>query len=226
MPKTKTYRIKDLHKVDRPREKLAHYGPEKLSNSELLAILIGSGYKGKNVIKVAQTILRKYSTKGLRKVNFKQLSKEKGLGPAKVTQILAAIEIGKRIYNKEDTIKFSKPEDVYEHLRNLRTKKKEHFVALYLNSQNELIHEETISIGSLNANIVHPREVFEPAIKHLAAGIIVAHNHPSNRIKPSKEDKQITKELVKSGEILGIEIYDHLIITKRGFISFKDNHLL
>jgi len=220
------YRIKDLHKVDRPREKLARYGPKKLSNTELFAILIGSGYKGKNVIKLAESLLKKYTTKGLKKLEYNKLKKEKGIGPAKATQLIAAIELGKRINKKEESIKFNEPKDVYQHLIDLKKKRKEHFVALYLNSQNELIHQETISIGSLNANIVHPREVFEPAIKYLAAGTIVAHNHPSGKDTPSKEDEKITDDLVRSGEILGIEIYDHIIITSKNYYSFKQNNLI
>jgi len=220
------YRIKDLHKVDRPREKLARYGPKKLSNTELFAILIGSGYKGKNVIKLAESLLKKYTTKGLKKLEYNKLKKEKGIGPAKATQLIAAIELGKRINKKEESIKFNEPKDVYQHLKDLKKKRKEHFVALYLNSQNELIHQETISIGSLNANIVHPREVFEPAIKYLAAGTIVAHNHPSGKDTPSKEDEKITDDLVRSGEILGIEIYDHIIITSKNYYSFKQNNLI
>lgn len=134
--------------------------------------------------------------------------------------------MGRRINSQDDTVKFSQPQDVYEHLKDLRKKKKEHFVALYLNSQNELIHQETISIGSLNANIVHPREVFEPAVKHLAAGVIVAHNHPSGKDGPSKDDERITEDLIKSGEILGVEVYDHIIITSNNHYSFKKNNLI
>jgi DNA repair protein RadC len=222
--KKKGYRIKDLHKVDRPREKLINYGPKKLSTTELLAIIIGSGYTGKNVISLAGEILRKNTIKGLKRLKYDLLKKEKGIGSAKATQLIAAIELGRRIYKQEEVIKFQEPKDVYNHLKDLKSKKKEHFVALYLNSQNELIHQETISIGSLNASIVHPREVFEPAIKHLAAGIIVAHNHPSGKDTPSKEDEQITKDLIKSGEILGIEIYDHIIITNKSYHSFKKNN--
>jgi DNA repair protein RadC len=222
--KKKGYRIKDLHKVDRPREKLINYGPKKLSTTELLAIIIGSGYTGKNVISLAGEILKKNTIKGLKKLKYDLLKKEKGIGSAKATQLIAAIELGRRIYKQEEVIKFQEPKDVYGHLGNLRKKKKEHFVALYLNTQNELIHQETISIGSLNANIVHPREVFEPAIKHLAARIIVAHNHPSGNVEPTKPDINVIDNLVQAGKILGIMVSDHIIIGRDSYYSFKDHN--
>ncbi len=222
------YKIKDIPKSSRPREKLIKHGPQFLSNSELLAILIGSGYKGKNVLQLAKDTLAKYQSKDLPKVAYQELVNQKGIGKASACRILAAFELSTRLLSDQDdeaTI-IQSPKDVYQLLKPIGKYQKEHFIGLYLNARNQLIYQETISIGSLNANIVHPREVFEPAIKSHAASIIIAHNHPSGNLEPSEEDLQITKRLIKSGKLLGIEIVDHLIIAGRGFLSFKEKGLI
>ena len=221
-------KIKDIPKLERPREKLIKKGPKALKKEELLAIILRTGLKGKNAIQVANDILIKYGNKKFLLASYQELRNIKGVGPTKAAQILAAIELGSRLFKEkpEQEIYIHSPEDTIKIISGLKNNKKENFVALYLDARNKLIHQETISIGSLNASIVHPREVFEPAIQYLAAQIILAHNHPSGDPEPSTEDLAITKRLVESGKILGIEITDHIIVAKNGFISFKAKRLL
>ena len=219
-------RIKDLPKVERPREKLIKYGPEKLSNSELLAILLRSGKKGENVVELANKILKRFGAGKLPYLTFDEIKDYPGLGPTKACEIVACFELGKRLLKGKKARIYLKPREVWEELRDIRGHKKEHFVIFYLDSRNQEIKREIISIGSLNANLVHPREVFEPAVKNLAAQIILAHNHPSGDPEPSEDDLTITKRLVEAGRIMGIEIIDHIIVTKNGFLSFKEKQLL
>ena len=218
--------IKELPKVERPREKLMHYGPEKLSNSELLAILLRSGKKGENVVELASKILKRFRADKLPYLTFDELKDYPGLGPAKACEIVACFELGKRFLKGKKARIYLKPKEVWKELKDIRGNKKEHFVIFYLDSRNQEIKREIISVGSLNANLVHPREVFEPAVRNLAAQIILAHNHPSGDPEPSEDDLEITKRLVESGKILGIEIVDHIIVVKNGFLSFKDKNLI
>jgi len=218
-------KIKDLPKVDRPREKLEKYGPEKLSDSELLAILLRSGAKGINVVELARKILGKFSGSGLAKVGFRELKSTFGLGAAKACEIVACFELGRRLLQNKKSQIYLTPKDVWNELKDIRDNKKEHFVIFFLDARNQEIKREIISVGSLNANLVHPREVFEPAVRHLAAQIILAHNHPAGDLKPSEQDIEITKRLVEAGDILGIDIVDHIIVTKNGYASFKEKQL-
>jgi DNA repair protein RadC len=218
--------IKELPKVERPREKLMQYGPEKLSNSELLAIILRSGTKEENVVELANKILKKFSVNELPNLTFDDLKDYPGLGPAKACEIVACFERGKRFLKDKKAQIYLTPKEVWEKLKDLRDHKKEHFVIFYLDSRNQEIKREIISIGTLNSSLVHPREVFEPAVRNLAAQIILAHNHPSGDPEPSEDDLEITKRLVESGKILGIEVVDHIIIAKTGFISFKEKNLI
>ena len=221
-------KIKDLPKSDRPREKLIAKGGENLKDSELLAILLRTGKVGKNVIEIASQILGKYSKKRLLQMTYEDLSKISGIDSAKATTLLAAFELSKRALEVNDTNlpTIVTPKDVVAQLTDLRHNKKEHFVALYLNARNQLVHKETISMGTLNANLVHPREVFEPAVRYLAAQVVIAHNHPSGDPKPSDADLEITKRLAEAGKMMGIEVVDHIIVTKNSFLSFKEEHLI
>lgn len=219
-------KIKDLPKILRPREKLLRYGPNKLSNSELLAILLRTGQKGRNVVDLAKKILQKYGAQNLPNLDIKKLKQFPGIGPVKACEIVACFELGKRLLQRKQAQIYLKPKDVWNELKDLRSHKKEHFVIFYLDTRNQEIKREVISIGSLNANLVHPREVFEPAIKHSAAQIILSHNHPSGDPSPSKDDLEITDRLVKAGKILGIEVIDHIIVTKSGFLSFREKSLI
>lgn len=218
-------RIKDLPKIERPREKLEKYGPEKLSNSELLAILLRTGQKGVNVVELSNKILKKFSNNGLAKVAVGELKDTYGLGTAKACEIVACFELGRRFLKNKRYALILSPQDVWNELKDIRDNKKEHFVIFFLDSRNQEIKREIISVGSLNATLVHPREVFEPAVKNLAAQVIIAHNHPTGDVSPSKEDLDLTSQLIAAGKILGIEINDHIIVSKSGFFSFRDHEL-
>lgn len=218
--------IKDMPKADRPREKLEKYGPERLNNSELLAILLGTGCKGLNVVALSRKILSKFGNDGLAKADFKELKTAFGLGLAKSCEIVACFELGRRLLQNKQSVLILEPKDVWEELKDIRGNKKEHFVIFFLDARNQEIKREIVSVGTLNANLVHPREVFEPAVRHLAAQVIIAHNHPSGRLEPSEGDLIMTHKLVEAGKILGIEIIDHIIITSNSFLSFKEHKLL
>lgn len=213
--------IKKMARHEQPREKLMEKGAENLLDSELMAILLRTGVRGKNVLEVSKEILNKFPKKQLLSLDYEKLSKIKGIGPGKACLLLASFELVKRALEVGDNnlpiIKCAR--DAVAQLQEIRTAKKEHFVALYLNARNQLIYKEVISIGTLNASLVHPREVFKPAIDNLAAGIIVAHNHPSGDIEPSEADLALTRRLVDAGVLLGIEVRDHLVVSMRDFRS-------
>lgn len=213
--------IKDLPKVERSREKLMRYGPEKLSNSELLVILLRSGKKGENVVELAGKILKKFRADKLPYLTFDELKDYPGLGLAKTCEIVACFELGKRLLRSKKARIYLKPKEVWEELKDIRDNKKEHFVIFYLDSRNQEIKREIISVGSLNANLVHPREVFEPAVINLAAQIILAHNHPSGDPEPSEDEITITKRLVEAGKIMGIEVVDHIIVEKMDILALE-----
>jgi len=219
----KGYRIHDLPKVDRPRERLQRKGPGALRNSELLAILLGSGMPGRNVLEVAEHLLRKFGSKGLFEASFDELRQVAGIGKVKAGQLLAAFELGKRILlgQDEDAVTIESPEDVYQLSKRIHKAKKEHFLAYLLNARNVVVAEEQISVGTLTMAVVHPREVFEPAVRHSAAGIILVHNHPSGDAEPGDDDRALTKRLVEAGRLMGIEILDHVIVTRNSYTSLK-----
>ena len=219
-------KIKDLPKVDRPREKLLKYGTDKLLNQELLAILLGAGIKGVNVVELSKNILKVIDKIGIEKISIENLKNVKGLGEAKSLQIISALEFGRRLLKGKKFELLMSPRDVWEQMSDLREQKKEHFVVFYLDSRSQIIQREIISMGTLNASLVHPREVFEPAIKHNTAQIIVSHNHPSGNAEVSEDDIEVTKRLVQAGKILGIEILDHVVVAKTNFTSFREQNLL
>ena len=216
--------IKDIPSFDRPREKLAAKGPEALSDSELLAILLGSGVKGKDVFQVAHAILRKLD-KDKKKIDVKALVSIEGVGFARACQIVASFELARRRLLKESIV-IQKAEDVLPLISYIADKKQEYFLCISLNGANEVIGNRVVTVGLLNTNQVHPREVFVDAISDRAASIIVAHNHPSGILKPSPDDIAITRQLVEAGKILGIPVLDHIIITKKGHLSFKERGLI
>lgn len=216
--------IKNLPAHERPREKLQKYGVGKLADHELLALLLGSGVEGMNVLQLSKKILRMVAEVGKENVTFADLLKIKGLGQAKASQVLAVLALSKRLTAEAPEVLSAA--DVWKLCADIRDSKKEHFVAFYLDTQSRLIERQIISIGTLTTSLVHPREVFEPAVVLRAASIIVAHNHPSGVPKPSPEDEEITKRLIQAGKIIGIEITDHLILTKGQYLSFKGQGLL
>jgi len=203
-------------------------GPQNLKDEELLAILLGTGVEGKNVIEAAKQILNKYSKKRLLKLTYNDLSKIKGIGPAKACTILAAAELVKRALKiGEETLPVIRStKDVIAQVGYLRNKLREHLVATYLNARNEMLFRKHIFIGTLDANIAHPREIFSEALRQNAAAIILVHNHPSGDPEPSKADLEITKRILEAGKIMGIDVLDHVIITKNKVFSFKENKLI
>ena len=218
--------IKNVHKIEQPRERLEKYGAGKLLDSELLAILLRTGPRGTNVLELAKKLLKQYPGAKLAQTSFEELNTVHGLGPAKACEIVACFELGRRLLKDKTSVLVLSPRDVWEQLKNIRGSKKEHFVVFYLDTQNQEIRHEIISIGTINASLIHPREVFEPAIKHLASHIIIAHNHPSGSLDPSDEDLAVTKRLADSGRLLGIEVLDHVIVTNKSYTSFKEKHLI
>ena len=219
-------RIRDLYKYDRPREKLIKYGPQHLSDHELLALILGSGTKKLTVLQLAQRLLRKYSCQQLTQLSISQLRKERGIGVAKAAIIVAAFELGRRFLQQKPAQLYLNAEDAWRELKDFRNKKKEYFIIFFLDSRHREIKREIISIGTLNSSLVHPREVFEPAIRNAAAQILLAHNHPSGDPRPSSDDLKVTRRLIEAGKILGIEILDHVIISEESFFSFREQGLL
>lgn len=216
--------IKEIPDFDRPRERLASKGPEALSDTELLAVLLGSGVKGKDVFQVAHAILQKLDREG-EKINVKALISIEGVGFARACQIVASFELARRRLLKKSIV-IQNAEDVLPFISYIADKKQEYFLCISLNGANEVIRNRVVTVGLLNTNQVHPREVFADAISDRAASIILAHNHPSGVLKPSPNDLAATKQLVDAGKILGIPVLDHLIITKNDFLSFKEKGLI
>jgi DNA repair protein RadC len=217
-------KIKDIPNFDRPREKLAVKGPMALSDKELLAIILGSGIKGKDVFHISQAILKEFDNhKG--KIDIKTLLSINGIGFAKACQILASLEFARRRLINEDIV-IHKADDVLPLISYIADKKQEYFVCVSLNGANVVIANRVVTVGLLNANQVHPREVFVNAISDRAASVILAHNHPSGVLKPSSDDIAVTTQMVKAGKILGIEVLDHIIIAKKGFLSLKEKGLM
>ncbi|MEC2054576.1 DNA repair protein RadC [Peribacillus psychrosaccharolyticus] len=222
--------IRDTPKEERPRERFLQEGPKSLSNQELLALLIRTGTKNESVIQLSSRLIRTFEgLRLLKDASIEEITAIHGIGEAKAIQILAAIEIGRRInsLNNQDRYVIRSPEDCANYcMDEMRFLSQEHFVCLYLNTKNQVLHKQTIFIGSLNASIVHPREVYKEAFRRSAASIICLHNHPSGDPQPSREDIEVTKRLVECGKIIGIELLDHVIIGDQKFISLKEKGYL
>ncbi len=218
--------IRDVHIADRPRERLIRQGAESLSNQELLAILLRTGTKQESVLHLANRVLGFFEQiQELKNATMEEMMTVKGIGQAKAVQLLAAVELGKRLSQQKTNEKFTirSPKDAATYLMpDMASLTQEHFVTLFLNVKNQILHKQTIFIGSLNASIVHPREIFREAVKRSAASIICAHNHPSGNPSPSTEDIDVTKRLMEAGRLMGIELLDHVIIGDHQFISLKE----
>ena len=218
--------IRDVHLDDRPRERLKRQGADSLSNQELLAILLRTGTKQESVLYVANRVLTHFEQlHELKNATIEEIMCIKGIGEAKAIQLLAAIELGRRLHKQRTDERFTirSPHDAARYLMpDMSSLLQENFVTLFLNVKNQIIHQQTIFIGSLNASIVHPREIFREAVKRSAASIICAHNHPSGNPSPSSEDIDVTKRLQEAGLIIGIELLDHVIIGDHQFISLKE----
>ena len=214
-------KIKDIPKVERPREKLLKYGADSLSKTDLLAILLGSGIKGKNVQKLSNQIIKKFGQNFL-DITVDELKTISGIGEAKALQIVSAISLVKRFYdeNNKNEIIIKNSQDILSLSYELRDKKKEYLVCFYLNARNELIKKETISVGIVDKSLFHPREIFHPAIELNASNIILIHNHPTGNATPSQNDKKIVKKITEAGNLIGIKVIDFLIISKNDSYSF------
>lgn len=218
-------KIKNLPKIDRPREKLKAKGASALSDFELLLALFGSGNKQVDVTQISREVLKLLKNNGVN-ISYKNLEEIKGLGSAKISELLAAFEISKRYLIQPDQPILNNVDDVANYLKDLRDKKQEYFVCLTLDGANRLISRRTITIGTLNSSLIHPREVFADAVSDRAANIIICHNHSSGILRPSENDIEITQRLLKSGKLLGIHVLDHVILTKNGHFSFADKGLI
>ena len=216
-------KLKDIPKIDRPRERFLQKGADALSKSDLLAILLGSGIKGKNVRELSESIIKKFG-KNFLNITVDDLLEISGIGQAKALQITSAISLVKRFYadekSNETIIKNS--QDVLSLTYDLRDKKKEHLVCLYLNARNSLLKKEIVSVGLLDKTLLHPREIFYPATELNAASVILIHNHPSGDSSPSEKDNQIVEKIVQAGEIMGIPVIDFIIISENNHYSFYE----
>ncbi|SMM99002.1 DNA-cytosine methyltransferase [uncultured Candidatus Thioglobus sp.] len=214
-------KIKDIPKVERPREKLLQKGANALSKTDLLAILIGSGIKGINVQTLAKTIITKFNQDFLN-ITIDDLLKIKGIGQAKALQIYSAVALIKRFYQEQNNtdLIIDNVQNVLTLAFNIRDKKKEHLICLHLDSRNALIKKETLSIGLLDKSLIHPREIFSSALENKAANIILIHNHPSGDPRPSQQDEKIAKKISQAGQIMGVALLDFVIIAKGGHNSF------
>lgn len=216
--------IKNLPECERPREKLQQKGSEALSDLELMAILLGSGTKGHDVMKVSGRIL-KILDGNSKQLSLEELQRIEGVGLAKATLIAAALEFARRRIRPEG-LKISTPADVLPLIQHYADRKQEHFICISINGANEVIKSRVVSVGLVNKTHVHPREVFADPITDRASAIIVAHNHPSGSLTPSTEDKEITGQLKSAGEILGIRLLDHIIFNHKGYFSFLESGVL
>ena len=223
--------IKDIPLNERPRERLINKGVEYLSNEDLLAILLKTGTKENSVKVLANNILKQLDDiNNLKEINLERLVKIKGIGKAKACELLAAIELGKRLNKKIDNlnqIKIYSSNSIYEYYQDkLKDKLQEYFYCVYLDTKNHIIKDKLLFIGTINESLIHPREIFKEAYLLSASGIICIHNHPSGNVNPSNNDIIMTKQLVEVGKILGIKVLDHIIIGKNNYYSFNDNDLV
>lgn len=220
------YKIKDFPKSERPREKVKEYGISNVTDKDLLSIILKTGTKNQNVSDLALTILTEYPITTFKDLNISMLTKIKGIGEVKAIELLAAIELGKRLNYKQNISrkKLNNPKAIWEDTRYLFIdKKQELFYCLYFNEKQELIERKLLFMGTINRSVVHPREVFKEAYLHSASNIVCIHNHPSGDVMPSKEDINFTRNLVEIGRMQGIPVVDHLIVSDNSYYSFYEN---
>lgn len=218
-------RIKDLHPSLRPLEKLIALGAENLSNQELLALILGTGKVGQNVVVMAEKILKKFSLKKLVDVKLEQLKTIPGIGKTKATRILATLELGERTFApaKLHKVIINSTKNILDQVREIADKKQEYLLVLYLNARHELLEKEIVGVGSLNTNLIEPKEIFAKALLYPCAFLILAHNHPSGDPTPSKADIGFTFRIQKAAEIMGLTLLDHLIVCTSSYFSFESN---
>jgi DNA repair protein RadC len=225
-----SFTIHDLPAEERPRERLKKFGAHALSGHELLALVIGRGVAGKSALIIAQELLRRFKNiKGVSEATVEELSAISGIGPAKAAQLKACFELGRRqdIEDEPPKYELTSPQSVVKAVRaDIQDKAREHFKLVVLNIRNKVMGIYTISVGTANASLVHPREVFKSAIARSASSVVLAHNHPSGNPEPSEDDVRLTQRLVEAGRLLGIEVLDHIIVTNKDFVSFKERGLM
>jgi DNA repair protein RadC len=216
------FKVRDLPPEEKPRELLTQYGPAALSTPQLMAVILGVGTKKEELLQMSSRIVRDYGTKGIvAEKNVARLAADLDIPEGKALQIVAAVELGRRLFERNESgaaiIRTAK--DVFDYAKDIRELPKEHLRGIYLNTHYKVIHDETISIGTLDANIIHPREVFKPALEYSAAAVVLVHNHPSKVAEPSSEDVAVTKQLIDAGRMLGVPLIDHIVVTKDEFRS-------
>ncbi|MBD3107836.1 DNA repair protein RadC [Bacillus sp. AGMB 02131] len=227
---SESFLIRDFPLSERPRERFLREGARGLTNQELIALLLRTGTKNESVLQLAERLIIKFDgLRLLKDASVEEITSINGIGEAKAIQLLTAVELGRRVHNLITTDRYviRSPEDCANFLmEEMRFLSQEHFVCVYLNTKNQVLHKQTVFIGSLNSSIVHPREVFKEAFRRSAASIICAHNHPSGDPTPSKEDIDVTKRLIECGRLIGIDILDHLIIGEKKYVSLKEKGYL
>lgn len=219
-------KIRDLPAHEKPREKLIKHGPGALSASELLAVILNVGTKKEGVLETSARILKEYGEKTLMtRTNARAMSDDLGIPVGKSAQIIACGELGRRFFTTKEhgSATIRTPKDVFEYAGDMRNLPKEHLRGIYLNSHHKVIHDEVISIGTVDANIIHPREVWKPALEYSAVALVLVHNHPSGDPSPSDADREVTAQIAEAGKILGIELLDHVIVTKTDWKSVINN---
>ena len=210
--------------TERPREKLARRGPEALSDAELVALLLRTGAAGRSALELAEGLLRDLPEGPA--AGFERLRRVRGVGPVRAATLTAAAELGRRGRPDTRPVVDSARAAVGLVPADVRRARKEHFLIFCLNARRQLVHHETVSVGTLSASLVHPREVFSPAIAHAAAAVVAVHNHPSGDPTPSAEDRDVTRRLQRAGELLGIPLADHVVVSESGFFSFREHGIL
>lgn len=227
--RAESVRIREIPTEERPRERLIGYGADALSAAELLAILLRTGTVQRSAVGLAEQLLARFEgLRGLAGATIEEMAGVAGIGPAKAAQVRAAVELGRRlaVAVPQERPRIRGPRDVYHLLGpTLRDERREHFIALLLDTRNGVLRTRTVSVGDLSSSIVHPREVFSEAIRHGAASLLVAHNHPSGDPTPSSEDITVTRRLAEAGELLGIELLDHVVLGDDRFVSLKEKGL-
>lgn len=218
--------IRDLPKIKRPRERLEQVGPDNLTEIELVAILLGSGTKNEHVLEKAQRLLTAFPLHKLTGVTVEELTTKSTLGSVQSGKIIAAIELGKRLFQKSPLVTIRTPTDVCTAVADIREKTQEYLLCLYMNARYELLEKQTIAIGSLNQAIIEPRDIFVSAVRLPASYIVIVHNHPSGDPTPSRDDIRLTLKIQQAGELLGILLVDHIIVTTQMYTSFRELQLI
>jgi len=217
-------RIRDLPEEEKPREKLRKYGPASLKNYELMAVILGKGTRKEGILELSKRIMSQYGDQAVfSQGDVDTLEKVLSLSPVQACQVVAAFELGKRLFGRPTEVFLRSPEEVFEYAKDMARLKKEHLRGFYLDTRNKLIRDEVIAIGTLNASLAHPREIFHPAIDSHAAAILLVHNHPSGDPSPSKDDIELTKQVHEASKILDIDVLDHVIIGSQSYCSLKES---